>query len=139
MANECNNLHKSPFVYYILLKRSDDKFFEGTIYPQNNEDKIAFRTFDDFIVNMDTYMDIYGPQSFQDKRSLTKKRSMSHMPLLNGTSQNPYVHTLNEQDTYILCIYSRRNTEWQGCVYFREELQVEFSNIIDLTNYFANL
>lgn len=138
MSNKQNDKLYSSYQYYIDLKKNDCENFKGEVFPSNTKDSIKFQTFDDFILKMDLYMDKHGPQSFQDKRSLTEISTKSKFTLSNIDAMDANEFGLNIQELYHLYIFSRRNTEWQGALYIHDELKLEFSTIIDLTNFFAN-
>lgn len=139
MINKQVCIPNSSYLYYICLDKKDCEYFTGNIYPAGTKDRLKFHTFGEFIIKMEDYMDKNGPQSFQDKRSLTKTASKSKYVLPN--TRKKMAHSIVEsayQDAYQLYIYSRRNTEWQGVLYYKDEVKLEFSNIIDLTSFFSN-
>lgn len=140
MDKKISALHASSYVYYICLDVGTIETFKGDAFSIYAKDKISFSSFDDFIIKMDKYMDINGPQSFQDKRSLTKvkTRSIYKLPKRNDYAQTMLENIIKYKEVFVLCMISRRNTEWQGVLYMGKTNVLQFTNILDLTSYFAS-
>ena len=124
--------YESSYIFRICLQECEEKEFKGVVYTSVHDETIMFVSFDDFIIKMDKYMDCYGPQSFQDKRTLSDQQSVSsfHTYIFNEDRYDRLMTMEGEMDTYTICMIARRNTEWQGMLYHKEFIIGEFSNII---------
>ena len=123
-------------IYRVCLDQVDEILFQGNIYTLVSEKVIHFCNFQNFLIQLDQFMDEKGtPQSFQMKRSLVNNQVS--IPVY--TEVPHAIRTLEDiadkqglHATYNICINSRRHTNWQGIVFDDERYIGEFSDIVEL-------
>lgn len=123
-------------IYRLCLDQVSDTLFQGSVYSLVSEKILYFKTFQDFVFQLDQFMDEKGtPQSFQMKRSLTD--IPTSIPVYN---EIPHMirslEDLREKQgslaTYNICVNSRCHTNWQGMVFNDDEFIGDFLDILEL-------
>lgn len=123
-------------IYRLCLDQVDDTLFKGCVYSLVSERILYFKTFQDFVLQLDQFMDEKGtPQSFQMKRSLMDNQ-------ISVPTYNEIPHMIRSLEdlsekhgilaTFNICVNSRCHTNWQGIVFSDEDFIGDFMDILEL-------
>lgn len=98
----------------------DSRDFSGRIVGQRVSSEICFSGINDFVVRVDTLLDVQKfPQAFQKLRTFTEKQRPDVPAVLSPEEMSETAHVEAQQGkeaTFLLLIRSRKNASWQGMI-----------------------